>query len=184
MSNPCNNGPCPQNNLCLLIPGGYHCSCPESGSDDKCDAANEPPRPSPLRCPCQNRGVCDGVGTVQCKCPSDYEGVHCETHLLKARTTPSDSASAAAYIIVPLLLIILGIGVTVYVFFFRRNGRAKGAGFTGFGASPSVSFRQGTNVEFGPAAFAAAGNNGSSTMVCVVNVFNKRVILLSFIFLY
>ena len=162
VSNPCNNGPCPQNNLCLLIPGGYRCACPETSSEEKCDATNEPPRPSPLRCPCQNRGVCTGVGTVQCQCPSDYEGVHCETHLLRARTTPSDSV-APAYIIVPLLLIIAVLGgAAVYVFFFRRNGRAKGAGFTGFGGSPSVSFRQGTNVEFGPAAFPA---NGSSTGV-------------------
>lgn len=143
-----------------------------------CDTTQERPRPSPLRCPCQNRGVCTGDGQVQCLCPNDYEGVYCETHLLR-RPTPSESV-APAYIIVPILLIILAglAGAAVYVFFFRRAGRAKGSGFTGFGASPSVSFRQGTNVEFGPTTFS--GNGSSSTMVIYSFI---GLILCSFFFL-
>merc|ERR1712071_350021 len=110
----------------------------------------------PLRCPCQNRGICsDAQQTVQCKCPADYEGSHCETYLKRTPTPPQ--SAAPAYIIVPVLLIIVVAlaGAAVYVFFFRRSAVAKSSGFTGFGASPSVSFRHGTNVEFGPTTFLA-----------------------------
>ena len=163
--------------LCVLIPGGYRCACPDStiqvqtGGEVSCDTTQERPRPSPLRCPCQNRGTCTGDGQVQCVCPPDYEGVFCETHILR-RPTPSESV-APAYIIVPILLKILAglAGAAVYVFFFRRSGRAKGSGFTGFGGSPSVSFRQGTNVEFGPATFSG---NGSSTMVMCPYKFRRN----------
>ena len=173
VNNPCLNSPC--THLCVLIPGGYRCACPDStiqvqtGSELSCDTTQERPRPSPLRCPCQNRGVCTGDGQVQCQCPNDYDGVHCETHVFR-RPTPSESV-APAYIIVPILLIILAglAGAAVYIFFFRRSGRAKGSGFTGFGGSPSVSFRQGTNVEFGPASFSGNGSN-ASTMVCHITL--------------
>lgn len=185
VSNPCLNSPC--THLCVLIPGGYRCACPDStiqvqtGSEVSCDTTQERPRPSPLRCPCQNRGICVGDGQVQCECPNDYEGVYCETHLLR-RPTPSESV-APAYIIVPILLIILAglAGAAVYVFFFRRAGRAKGSGFTGFGASPSVSFRQGTNVEFGPATFAG---NGSSTMVIETTTTTTTTIFIQLAILY
>ena len=78
VTNPCLNNPC--SHLCVLIPGGFRCACPVSSVDGQsemsCDATQERPRPSPLRCPCQNRGVCtdSGAGTVQCRCPADYEG--------------------------------------------------------------------------------------------------------------
>jgi len=169
VTNPCLNNPC--SHLCVLIPGGFRCACPVSSVDGQsemsCDATQERPRPSPLRCPCQNRGVCtdSGAGTVQCRCPADYEGAHCETYL-KRRPTPSESVTPA-YIIVPVLLIIVAAlaGAAVYVFFFRRSAVAKSSGFTGFGGSPSVSFRHGTNVEFGPTTFSGTATNGSSTMV-------------------
>merc|ERR1712071_586462 len=76
----------------------------------------------PLRCPCQNRGICsDAQQTVQCKCPADYEGSHCETYLKRTPTPPQ--SAAPAYIIVPVLLIIVVAlaGAAVYVFFFRRS---------------------------------------------------------------
>ena len=155
VSNPCSNSPC--THLCLQIPGGFRCVCPDStaapagsssssssssSAEASCDAVQERPRPSPLRCPCQNRGTCADDGRPHCVCPPDFEGVHCQTHVLR-RPAPSESA-APAYIIVPVLLIIVAAlaGVAVYVFVFRRAGRAKGSGFTGFGTSPSVSFRQ------------------------------------------
>ena len=166
--NPCLNNPC--THLCVLIPGGFRCSCPESNSgpgtsEVSCDAAQERPRPSPLRCPCQNRGVCTGDGMPQCQCPADYEGVHCETHLQR-RPAPSEGV-ATAYIMVPVLLIIVAAlaGAAVYVYFFRRSLLAKGSGFAGFGSSPSVSFRQGTNVEFGPTTFSPNENGSSSALV-------------------
>ena len=165
VNNPCHESQC--THLCLLIPGGFRCACPDngqgqSGSEVSCDALVERQRPSPLRCPCQNRGVCTDDGKVQCECPPDFEGVHCETHLLR-RPAPSESVPPAS-IIAPVVVIIFAalIGAAVYVFFFRRAGRAKGSGFTGFGTSPSVSFRQGTNVEFGPTVFSG---NGASTAV-------------------
>ena len=101
----------------------------------------------------------------QCLCPADFDGAHCETHLLRS-AVPSESV-APAYIIVPVLLIIIAAlgAVAVYVFFFRRNGRAgakASSPFSGFGTSPSVSFRQGTNVEFGPTVFSP---NGATTVV-------------------
>lgn len=169
ISNPCLNSPC--THLCLLIPGGYRCACPDTtiqvqtGNEVSCDTTQERPRPSPQRCPCQNRGTCTGDGQIQCLCPNDYEGVHCELQVQRVRT-PSESIPPAT-IIVPILLILLAglAGAGVYVYFFRRSGRAKGSGFTGFGTSPSVSFRQGTNVEFGPAAFSGNGSSAASTMV-------------------
>jgi len=178
VTNPCLNNPC--SHLCVLIPGGFRCACPVSSVDGQsemsCDATQERPRPSPLRCPCQNRGVCtdSGAGTVQCRCPADYEGAHCETYL-KRRPTPSESVTPA-YIIVPVLLIIVAAlaGAAVYVFFFRRSAVAKSSGFTGFGGSPSVSFRHGTNVEFGPTTFSGTATNGSSTMEPIDSEFNGR----------
>lgn len=172
LGNPCLNSPC--SHLCVLIPGGFRCACPDNspqvqtGAEITCDATQERPRPSPLRCPCQNRGTCSGDG--HCQCQPDYEGDHCETHLLR-RPTASESVSPA-YIVVPILLIIVAAlaGAAVYVFYFR-NGRGKGAAFSNFGGSPSVSFRQGTNVEFGPATFSA---NGSSTGVRDFHMMHAR----------
>lgn len=161
VSNPCQTSPC--THLCILIPSGYRCACPDSfqnqqSSDVSCDAVIERPRPSPLRCPCQNGGVCSDDGLAQCRCQPDYVGIHCETYISR-RPTPSESV-APAYIIAPVLviLVICLAGVAGYFFFFRRSARAKGSGFVGFGGSPSVSFRQGTNVEFGPTAFATNGS--------------------------
>jgi len=101
-------------------------------------------------------------------------GAHCETYL-KRRPTPSESVTPA-YIIVPVLLIIVAAlaGAAVYVFFFRRSAVAKSSGFTGFGGSPSVSFRHGTNVEFGPTTFSGTATNGSSTMEPIDSEFNGR----------
>ena len=166
VSNPCLNSPC--THLCVLIPGGYRCACPDNtsptqgGSEISCDGTQERPRPSPLRCPCQNRGVCSGDGVIKCKCPENYEGDHCESNVQRS-LAPSEGTTVA-YILVPVLLVIVAAlaGAAVYIFFFRRNGRVKASGFTGFGNSPSVSFRQGTNVEFGPTTFSG---NGSSSMV-------------------
>ncbi|KAL3854471.1 hypothetical protein ACJMK2_013739, partial [Sinanodonta woodiana] len=62
--------------LCLLIPGGFRCACPEKTTfrdNDMfiCDAASETSKPLPKGCGCWNGGTCirSNDSEVLCHCP-------------------------------------------------------------------------------------------------------------------
>ncbi|XP_073976140.1 low-density lipoprotein receptor-related protein megalin isoform X3 [Rhodnius prolixus] len=158
LSNPCKNNPC--SHLCLIVPGGHRCSCPDntnirvSSAEVLCDSAAEEPLPLPRICHCRNGGICreDGADLV-CACPQDYSGSDCET--LVQRTRAPGSGSTALVIPIVILLVIAAAGAIFY--FIRKRPFGKGPGLSSLTNSQSVSFRQGTNVEFGSPAFS---NNG------------------------
>nr|XP_045622888.1 low-density lipoprotein receptor-related protein 2-like isoform X5 [Procambarus clarkii] len=154
----------PCSHLCLIIPGGHKCACPDNrgvkNTYPNCDAPHEPMKAKPLGCGCLNGGVCvlNVSNVLRCECLEGYSGELCETYV--ARSFIPRQPWSAATVIVPIVLIILVLGVlaALYVFFNHRHITLKGRGLPG----SSVVFRQGTNVEIGPPSFMAPpeGANG------------------------
>lgn len=125
ISNPCLNNDC--SHLCLLVPGGHRCSCPDSSvpsshrtkAEIKCDAPAERSRPDPKVCRCQNGGFCreDNDSNLVCECPENFLGQYCDIHT--ARNTAS-AASDTVAIVVPLVIFIL-LGLAAGAWFFVRK---------------------------------------------------------------
>merc|ERR1712117_753171 len=143
ITNPCDKTQC--THLCLIIPSGYRCKCPnnikfQAGSKTSCDAANEEPKPQPLVCKCQNGGFCG---------ETEFWDIGKDAII-------GSKAGSKAAVIVPVLLIIVVIicAVALYVYYQRKRGEPKVLG----GITNSVSFRQGTNVEFEGPSFVEGGN--------------------------
>lgn len=141
--------------LCLLVPQGYRCACPDGTSlhvlnFGSCDAGFEVPKPQPYKCPCRNGGRCESVRDEQivCRCSSEFEGMHCENFIARRRISSLGGASGVAAVLVPIIvvLIIMIVAATLFVCVRRRHFKQSGLG----GSTQSVSFRSGTNVEFSP----------------------------------
>ncbi|XP_055683188.1 low-density lipoprotein receptor-related protein 2 [Lutzomyia longipalpis] len=163
LENKCHSSPC--SHLCLLVPGGHHCACPDntapishrSTAEVICDAAAERPRPSPRICPCENSGLCreDEKGELECECLSEFGGTHCEKLLGHSHShTPGNTAAIVVPITV-ILLVLLAAGGVWYV--IRKRPFGKMARLSNLSSSQSVSFRHGTNVEFNAPGFPPNG---------------------------
>lgn len=126
VNNPCRNNDC--SHLCLLVPAGYRCSCPDiaattayrTKAEITCDAPSERPRPAPRICPCQNGGLCreSETGDLVCECPEFFSGQYCDVHVLHSRT-PGETNTAA--IVIPIVVILLVLGAATGVWFFIRK---------------------------------------------------------------
>ncbi|XP_056632979.1 low-density lipoprotein receptor-related protein 2 isoform X2 [Diorhabda sublineata] len=158
---PCSNNHC--SHLCLIVPNGHRCSCPDSSTpsqkikaDIVCDAASERERPLPRICKCENGGNCKEIedsNELQCHCLPNYQGEFCEIH---SEHSTAGSRTNTTAIVVPIVVILLILAAAMGVYVFIRKRPFKGSGLGSLASSQSVSFRQGTNVEFGPNSF----NNG------------------------
>lgn len=113
LPNPCDNSTC--SHLCLLVPGGHRCACPDasgpppshrSTAEVICNAAAEHPRPAPRICPCQNGGLCkeDAQGELLCECRTQFVGEHCETSTMGAFGHGDANVTA---VVVPIMVILL-----------------------------------------------------------------------------
>lgn len=160
--NPCKESLC--SHLCLIVPQGYRCACPDNANPHSrergevhCDAASERPRPEPRICECQNGGVCRETpgNNLECECPDEFLGPECQNYVGAART--SATSAILAPVLIPVLVIILLTAAAGAFYVYRKRPFGKGAVLGGLTNSQSVSFRQGTNVEFGAPAFAANG---------------------------
>ncbi|ERL86348.1 hypothetical protein D910_03756 [Dendroctonus ponderosae] len=163
LPNSCRGNQC--SHLCLIVPNGHRCSCPDSSimpshktkAEIICDAPIETERALPRICRCQNGGLCRDNETDElvCECLPNYQGQFCD--ILTAHGSSADNGTTTA-IVVPIVVImlILAAGTGVW-FFIRKRPFGKGVGIGSLASSQSVSFRQGTNVEFGSQSF-----NGSS----------------------
>lgn len=125
ISNPCRNNDC--SHLCLLVPGGHRCSCPDasavphrSKAEIVCDAAAERPRPAPRICSCQNGGICreSDSGDLVCECAENYQGQYCDVRIGHSRIP---GASSTAAVVVPIIVILLVLGAATGVWFFLRK---------------------------------------------------------------
>jgi low density lipoprotein-related protein 2 len=145
LKNPCFNSVC--SHLCLLVPGGRRCACPDnsvplpshrSTAEVICDAglsllifynsfidlhffiaAAERPRPSPRICPCQN-GQCqeDERGEVVCICFEKYSGSLCETN---DQVYSAPGGGSAVAIFVPILVVILFLATAGSWFIIKKR---------------------------------------------------------------
>ncbi|XP_066250185.1 low-density lipoprotein receptor-related protein 2 [Euwallacea similis] len=161
--NACKSNQC--SHLCLIVPNGHRCSCPDSSvmpshktkAEIICDAPIDPERALPRVCQCQNGGLCreDLEGQLVCECLPSYQGQFCD---ILTASGSSDQDGTATAVVVPIVVILLILGAATGVWFFiRKRPFGKGVGLGSLASSQSVSFRQGTNVEFGSQSF-----NGSS----------------------
>lgn len=127
LNNPCKNSDC--SHLCLLVPGGHRCLCPDSTvishrstAEVNCDAAAERPRPEPKICPCENGGTCkepeDGSAELTCACAEDFHGPYCEIHV--ARNSQPGGGNTAA-IVVPIVVILLVLVAATGVWMYLRK---------------------------------------------------------------
>lgn len=127
LNNPCRNNEC--SHLCLLVPGGHRCTCPDQASSSSahrskaeitCDAAAERPRPMPRICPCQNGGLCreNEAGDLICDCPNEFHGEYCDVHVALTRN-PNGSGAMAA--LIPLFVILLVLASATGVWFYLRK---------------------------------------------------------------
>ncbi|KAJ0178036.1 hypothetical protein K1T71_005859 [Dendrolimus kikuchii] len=141
--------------LCLSVPGGRRCACPDQQAPPKritqelaCDAPVEPARPMPRVCPCENGGTCvEGEGGVlECACRAPLQPPLCAS---AEASTAARAATTAAVLVPVLLLLLVALGGTAAWFVVRKRPFGKGGGLSSLASSQSVSFRQGSNVEFG-----------------------------------
>ncbi|XP_059057986.1 low-density lipoprotein receptor-related protein 2 [Achroia grisella] len=145
--------------LCLGVPGGRRCACPDllpppkrAALDRACDAAVESPRALPRVCPCENQGRCEEEeqGALRCVCPAGRAPPLCAGG---AGGAGGARGAAAAAVLVPVVLVlVLVLGAAAAWFFIRKRPFGKGGGLGSLASSQSVSFRQGSNVEFGGVA--------------------------------
>lgn len=124
----CSGSAC--SHLCLLVPGGRICACPE-GSDSGqggCGAASERPRPAPLACPCRNGGQCRepdtsvsgaSAGALSCDCPAGYVGDTCDVRV--ARPSSANAPSLAAVLLPILLVLLIALAATVLFIYIRKR---------------------------------------------------------------
>ncbi|XP_043497943.1 low-density lipoprotein receptor-related protein 2 isoform X2 [Polistes fuscatus] len=153
LRDPCFNNQC--THLCVAVPNGHRCLCPDNvgphiSSERHCDAPIQRARPAPRVCPCQNGGLCEKVvdNKLKCGCRRDFAGEFCEIGVMVART-----GSSTATIVIPIvvsILVLLGAAAVIMVLKKRPFGKPGGLG--GLTGAQSVSFRQGSNVEFGAVA--------------------------------
>ncbi|XP_064102114.1 low-density lipoprotein receptor-related protein 2-like [Macrobrachium nipponense] len=154
----------PCSHLCLIVPGGHKCACPDNkGFKDTypaCGAPHEPIKPKPLGCGCLNEGVCtlNSSNVLRCECLDNFSGELCENFVARRHISPPQWSGATVIVPIVLIILVLAALVALYVFFNRRHITLKGRGLPG----SSVVFRQGTNVEIGPPSFMAShdGANG------------------------
>ena len=111
----------------------------------------------PLVCKCQNGGFCVDTGSSQseeapCLCPDSYVGAYCE-HSKKFIGAGKSGSTAAVFVPIFLIIVVIVSAVALYVYYQRKRGEPKFVG----GISNSVSFRQGTNVEFEGPSFVEGG---------------------------
>merc|ERR1712012_788431 len=135
------------------------------GSNTQCEAAFEDPKHQPLVCKCQNGGFCVDTGSSQseeapCLCPDSYVGAYCE-HSKKFIGAGKSGSTAAVFVPIFLIIVVIVSAVALYVYYQRKRGEPKFVG----GISNSVSFRQGTNVEFEGPSFVEGGEGGAPNSV-------------------
>lgn len=110
MKNPC-KGTC--SHLCLLRPEGYTCACPEGtsfvqGSHTECDAGFVQPPTMPPPCQCRNGGTCYfDDNKALCKCPSQWTGDYCQTHINSVVGTSIGIAIGVVVLVVVLLVVLV-----------------------------------------------------------------------------
>ncbi|XP_075210649.1 uncharacterized protein LOC142318001 [Lycorma delicatula] len=116
---------------------------------------SEPPLHAPRICKCQN-GYCeeDKNGDLYCNCFPEFRGQFCDIYIQRARV-PALGNMAALLIPLTLLLVVLA-AAAIYIV-IRKRTFGKGTGLGGLTNSQSVSFRQGTNVEFCSPTFSSNG---------------------------
>lgn len=155
--------------LCLLIPGGHRCACPDLASGHTptlgatCrQAAFEAPLDIPVRCQCRNSGACVlDAGKPVCKCPVNFEGSFCDEHVARRHIGNRYVGPLVGQLLAPFLL--LGIAIVLasglYVYFKRRSVIHKSSAF----GEGSVLFRNGAHVQFATGRGRGGCSNGSIT---------------------
>jgi len=150
LTNFCDDSNC--SHLCVLIPLGHRCICPDGALQSEsghCQSPLEQSKAQPITCKCRNGGICvesnQSPSKIVCRCPEDYEGSDCEDYV-RRRPVFSSGESLFESILFVMLICAAFIFAAGYVFFKKRE----------FKSSQSVLFRNGSNVEFTAPPFMAS----------------------------
>jgi hypothetical protein len=148
----CNNLGCWP--LCLLVPNGAVCSCPDhtsflTNSNKTCDAPQEIVEMQPLTdsCNCRNGGLCQTSNdALVCVCPEGFSGSECQYHSV---LTDKPSVIVGVGITCVTVIMLLAVLIILYLRNFRRKAVGSSAR-TGFSSilfseqgqqdEPNVSF--------------------------------------------
>uniref|UniRef100_X1Z8P5 EGF-like domain-containing protein n=2 Tax=Capitella teleta TaxID=283909 RepID=X1Z8P5_CAPTE len=123
IKNRCDNSSCWP--LCVLIPGGHDCLCPDHSKfvaehgKTICDNPHESPVAEPQKCKCQNGGRCVGDG-LTCRCRDGYHGDQCQSG-----PTSTKSASKIAAVAIPLCLVIAAVVIAGALWFILKRRQGK-----------------------------------------------------------
>lgn len=134
----------------MVVKGGYRCGCPDGQSpiglsNSQCTSAFETPLPEMHRCECKNGASCIFKNDqIICDCRNNYEGTHCEDHITKS---PTAAANSSTFISLIAIALIGTLGYLMYRTFKKKQVKS------GFNGNQSVSFHNGTNVEFSTVCF-------------------------------
>lgn len=128
MPNYCQTNHC--SHLCLLVPGGHRCACPDGPGSTlpvhgMCNAAFEHPLAQPYKCECKNGGYCiqssTNTNTIICKCQDNFGGTLCEELISKTKIKTKLVLRLVPSIF--LFLIVLALACFVFFVFYvqKRN---------------------------------------------------------------
>ncbi|GAB1600507.1 low-density lipoprotein receptor-related protein 2-like [Argonauta hians] len=162
------NSPCASeetcSHLCLLVPNGYRCACPDGssfieGSTTVCDAAYELPQELPM-CICYNGGSCvhGSNGTYICHCRKGYYGIDCSIASASGLLSELKSTKVAAITVpVVLIFIMLSLALAGYII-IKRHRILSLSMFSWCQNHPSdtsgiVSFRDNGNIQIDSSAY-------------------------------
>lgn len=124
---PCRSNPC--SHLCLVVPRGYRCACPDGQTPDdiagRCEtAAFEAPKPQLYRCHCKNGGACaqkdDNSNDIICRCRPNFEGSDCGEYIARSRVFPG-SSTANTVVSIFIVLVVMILASVLYLFFKKKN---------------------------------------------------------------
>ncbi|KAG1701225.1 Low-density lipoprotein receptor-related protein 2 [Nymphon striatum] len=119
----------------------------------------------PYKCPCRNGGRCKEIPDaenkmVKCNCTANFDGDECEIFVYKKKQTLTDESINVAAIVLPIIMILIVAVLALIMFLFYKRKLHSKALAGGLGSSTqSVSFRSGTNVEFGNPAIVSENNH-------------------------
>ncbi|KAL3854509.1 hypothetical protein ACJMK2_013774 [Sinanodonta woodiana] len=147
--------------LCLLIPGGFRCACPEKTTfrdNDMfiCDAASETSKPLPKGCGCWNGGTCirSNDSEILCHCPPGYSGEFCEEIETSPITIREAHSLPIVAIVIPITTVFIFLLILLVILLKKGRRFMHKAGDKQQKVEGIVTYKEGGNVQISTPAMS------------------------------